>query len=198
MVLEITIIVFVLQFELIQIQISLNSLVKCKSSIGSTKVRTLGLSPRPMLLAKIPVLAKMIAGLVMMIGLARTIVLARMTVAAKTGLVKTTAGTKMTALLGATMMSVPGATTMSSLGAMMMSALDAMMMTAVVIASLHPMWTPLARFSLFMDTLPVTAGGAMEMIEMVTVDRRGQTLPPMALIQIGIMILVPRITLLAS
>jgi hypothetical protein len=149
------------------------------------------LSLRPTLLAGTLVLAKMIVVLAMMIVLlARTTVLATMIAAAKIS-----AGTEMSAL-GAMMMSAPGA--------MMMSVPDAMMMTAVVMvvrgvtASLHPMWTPLVRFALFMDTLPVTAGGAMEMIEMVTVDRRGQTLPPMALIQIGIMILVPRITLLAS
>jgi hypothetical protein len=138
----------------------------------------------------------MIVVLAMMIVLlARKIVLATMIAAAKIALAKISAGTEMSAL-GAMMMSAPGAMMMSVPGAMMMTAI--VMVVGGVTASLHPMWTPLARFSLFMDTLPVTAGGAMEMIEMVTVDRRGQTLPPMALIQIGIMILVPRITLLAS
>jgi hypothetical protein len=157
------------------------------------------LSLRPTLLAGTLVLAKMIVVLAMMIVLlARTTVLATMIAAAKIS-----AGTEMSAL-GAMMMSAPGAMTMSAPGAMMMSVPDAMMMTAAVMvvggvtANLHPMWTPLVRFALFMDTLPVTAGGVMEMIVMVTVDRKGQTLPPMALIQIGIMILVPRITLLES
>ncbi|XP_071681415.1 uncharacterized protein [Lolium perenne] len=160
---------------------------KCKSLTGKTESRTLVLSLRPTLLAGTLVLAKMIVVLAMMIVLlARTTVLATMIAAAKIALDKISAGTEMSAL---------GAMTMSAPGAMMMSVPDAMMMTAVVMvvrgvtASLHPMWTPLVRFALFMDTLPVTAGGVMEMIVMVTVDRKGQTLPPMVLIQIVFVLL---------
>jgi hypothetical protein len=162
------------------------------------------LSLRPTLLAGTLVLAKMIVVLAMMIVLlARKIVLATMIAAAKIALAKISAGTEMSAL-GAMMMSAPGAMTMSAPGAMMMSVPDAMMMTAAVMvvggvtANLHPMWTPLVRFALFMDTLPVTAGGVMEIIVMATVDKKGQTLPPMALIQIGTMILGLLIISLAS
>ncbi|KAK1647153.1 hypothetical protein QYE76_064958 [Lolium multiflorum] len=159
------------------------------AAAGNTKARILGLSLRLTLLAGILVPAKMIVVLAMMI------VLAKMTVAATIDLAKISAGTEMTAL-GVMMMSAPGAMMMSVPGAMIM--IGVVMVVGSVTAGLPTMWTPLVRFAPFMDILPVTAGGAMEMIVMATVDKKGPILPPMVLIQIGTMILGLLITSLES